>query len=195
MINRAVLTAMGRQPINLTGRRFGRLVAKERVGTAKGGTPIWQCLCDCGDTTQVRSANLLQNNTESCGCLQADLRNDFLYGRQTRVKVQPNAIEITYPIPTNLHPVLQRRYQMRWERVEREIKFNYPEPQPKTKRIARDNMNRIIEPIDLIALGKRKREDTLRVSIAIPFVPSSVVVGASVADRVRVMSAEEWARL
>src|SRR5882757_8272196 len=29
---------------------------------------IWECLCDCGDITKVRSARLLNGTTKSCGC-------------------------------------------------------------------------------------------------------------------------------
>ena len=194
---------MGRQPFNLTDRRFGRLVAKERVGSTLRRAPIWRCICDCGRTVTVKSDSLLQNNTKSCGCMQAEFRNDFfkqgpIRAGQTAALAAP--IKITYPIPSDLHPVLQRRYQMRWDRVEREIRLNLPEPQPKPKRIALDNLNQIIKPIDLIALGKRKaallttRADVLN-SIKIEIVPSSVVIGASITDRVRVMSADELARM
>lgn len=54
---------MGRPTIDLTGRRFGRLVvlreAPERHRTA-GGTPIrqWVCQCDCGRTVTLLQPNL-----------------------------------------------------------------------------------------------------------------------------------------
>src|ERR1035438_2979782 len=113
---------MGRQPFNLTDRRFGRLVAKERVGSTLRRAPIWRCICDCGRTVTVKSDSLLQNNTKSWGCLTTDVRNDFfkqgpIRAGQTAALAAP--IKITYPIPSDLHPVLQRRYQMRWDRVER----------------------------------------------------------------------------
>lgn len=52
---------------DLTGQRFGRLIAERYLGSK-----CWQCLCDCGQTTIVRSSPLLSKNihrqTRSCGC-------------------------------------------------------------------------------------------------------------------------------
>lgn len=65
---------MGRPTIDLTGRRFGRLVvlreAPERHRTA-GGTPIrqWVCQCDCGRTVTLLQPNLTKPKpAQSCGC-------------------------------------------------------------------------------------------------------------------------------
>lgn len=56
-----------------TGKRFGKLTAVKRVGKSnKIGnttTPFWECLCDCGNKTIVRSTNLISGHTTSCGCL------------------------------------------------------------------------------------------------------------------------------
>lgn len=60
------------------GDRFGRLVVLERIGTHifpnKSKTPIWRCLCDCGNYYNVISASLISGNTKSCGCLQEESR-------------------------------------------------------------------------------------------------------------------------
>ena len=50
--------------IDLSGQRFGRLIAVEYVGNSK-----WKCLCDCGNETEVFSSNLTKGRTKSCGCL------------------------------------------------------------------------------------------------------------------------------
>lgn len=52
---------------DLTGRRFGRLVARERIVSADS-IVRWQCACDCGAETEVTFANLLRGTTTSCGC-------------------------------------------------------------------------------------------------------------------------------
>lgn len=54
---------------DITGRRFGRLVALARVENASDGRPQWLCLCDCGKQKVVRSGSLKQGHTKSCGCL------------------------------------------------------------------------------------------------------------------------------
>ena len=55
--------------IDLTGRRFGRLVAQWPAGRAIGSIH-WLCLCDCGGLKVVAANKLKSGNTQSCGCLQ-----------------------------------------------------------------------------------------------------------------------------
>ncbi len=50
--------------LDLTGRRFGKLVAKHYDGEKRQ----WLCQCDCGRTHLVRSDNLRKGTTTSCGC-------------------------------------------------------------------------------------------------------------------------------
>ncbi len=54
--------------IDLTGQRFGRLTVIKRIGT-KNSSPLWECVCDCGRTTQVTTSRLRSENTRSCGCI------------------------------------------------------------------------------------------------------------------------------
>ncbi len=60
---------MGRKRLNLTGKRFGKLVAREDVGEV-GRSRLWLCDCDCGKETKVTSSSLGYGSTVSCGCLQ-----------------------------------------------------------------------------------------------------------------------------
>jgi hypothetical protein len=54
--------------INLSGIRFGRLVAIERAGK-RGKRTIWRCRCDCGNLHDVDYGNLTgQRPVRSCGC-------------------------------------------------------------------------------------------------------------------------------
>lgn len=59
--------------IDLTGQRFGRLTAVERVGTAKNRQSLWKCKCDCGNETVVHYGNLKSGHTISCGCLKKEI--------------------------------------------------------------------------------------------------------------------------
>ena len=66
---------MSRKPVDLTGQRFGRLVALERVPTQPyyaSGHMWWKCRCDCGQETLVRSNSLKQGAIRSCGCLRKE---------------------------------------------------------------------------------------------------------------------------
>lgn len=51
-----------------TGRRFGRLVVINWVGTDKWRHSLWECKCDCGNTVVATANNLRSGNTRSCGC-------------------------------------------------------------------------------------------------------------------------------
>ena len=52
--------------LNLAGKRFGRLTALKPVSPLK-----WECLCDCGVITLVRTVHLSRHHTQSCGCIRA----------------------------------------------------------------------------------------------------------------------------
>lgn len=53
---------------DLTGKQFGRLTVRKRVGTDNWRSPIWECICQCGNITNVTTHNLVSNHTTSCGC-------------------------------------------------------------------------------------------------------------------------------
>lgn len=59
--------------IDITGQRFGRLVAMEPTKQRKNGNVIWKCLCDCGKSHYVRLGDLKNSSTKSCGCLSKEL--------------------------------------------------------------------------------------------------------------------------
>lgn len=54
--------------VNLQGKRFGKLIVIEYVGS-KNGRAVWKCKCDCGNTVEVYSSYLKTGDTKSCGCI------------------------------------------------------------------------------------------------------------------------------
>lgn len=56
---------------DLTGQKFGRLTALEKVSFS--GAAKWKCLCECGNTVVVLGRSLSFGNTKSCGCLNKDV--------------------------------------------------------------------------------------------------------------------------
>ena len=59
---------------DLTGKRFGRLVALEPTDKRAllDGSVIWKCRCDCGNEEVFISVkDLNSNHTHSCGCLKS----------------------------------------------------------------------------------------------------------------------------
>lgn len=60
--------------IDLTGQRFGKLVALQCIDSinSKNSNKLWRCKCDCGnDNFITTSQHLRSGNTQSCGCLKS----------------------------------------------------------------------------------------------------------------------------
>lgn len=57
-------------PLDLRGKRFGRLLVLH-LDLTRGGRN-WVCRCDCGRTTVVHTGALRKGNTKSCGCFRLE---------------------------------------------------------------------------------------------------------------------------
>ena len=60
------------KPLDLTGQRFGKLIALRRLDEKKGKLFLWECQCDCGAICKVPGTYLKNGNTKSCGCGKYD---------------------------------------------------------------------------------------------------------------------------
>jgi hypothetical protein len=66
---------LGEPKYKYVGKRFGRLVVISKLNIkAKNGCPIVECICDCGNITNVIVSNLTSSSslTVSCGCYNRD---------------------------------------------------------------------------------------------------------------------------
>lgn len=71
------------QPIDLTGKRFGRLtVIQVTSKRSSQGDIYWKCICDCGKTVIVNGKSLRSSGQKSCGCLQREWA-DSQHNRRT----------------------------------------------------------------------------------------------------------------
>ena len=62
---------------DLTGQKFNRIKvlgeSSRRIQRAK----VWLCECDCGNTAEIRSTDLVGGHSKSCGCYRLDkIRTD-----------------------------------------------------------------------------------------------------------------------
>lgn len=62
---------MGRKIQDLTGQRFGKLIALREDGRNNGNV-LWCCKCDCGNYHSTRASNLKRGRTKTCGGCLAD---------------------------------------------------------------------------------------------------------------------------
>lgn len=68
---------------DISGQRFGRLVAVEMIGKDKQRNAIWLCKCDCGNEITTRGSSLRAGVSKSCGCLNAELAGERIKAIRT----------------------------------------------------------------------------------------------------------------
>ena len=73
--------ARNKRVVELTGRRFGRLVVLHRAPRRPDGRARWVCRCVCGRESVVDGKSLRSGNTRSCGCLSADKASERMASR------------------------------------------------------------------------------------------------------------------
>ena len=66
---------------DLTGQRFGKLVALYPTSARMHTCVVWHCSCDCGREADYPTATLLQGSAISCGCMHGG-EGENLAGRQ-----------------------------------------------------------------------------------------------------------------
>lgn len=54
---------------DITGKRFGLLVAIRPTKERRTGSVVWECRCDCGNIVLWSRKELLSRRTPNCGCL------------------------------------------------------------------------------------------------------------------------------
>lgn len=70
--------------IDISGQRFGHLVAIKPTGKRFRGYVIWECKCDCGNTHYTNVSALQRGNVKSCGCISS-------FAEQEIIKILQNA--------------------------------------------------------------------------------------------------------
>ncbi len=82
------------QPLNLTGKKYGTLTAKQRKDKAK--PPQWICQCDCGNTVIARTVDLTQGNTITCPHCLGEAQQTNTSSIKTTCLRKDNTVYIKY---------------------------------------------------------------------------------------------------
>ena len=86
--------------LDITGERYGRLVAIEYVGRANYGKQmksLWRFRCDCGQDFVTKIAFVRKGDTKSCGCYKRDvLENHVAPTRLAKGEASFNALYYRY---------------------------------------------------------------------------------------------------
>lgn len=75
--------------LDVTGQRYGDLVALYRSDRSTSRMSYWICQCDCGNRTEVQLGSIRSGHTTSCGCLKGKthgLRNTPEYAAWANMK-------------------------------------------------------------------------------------------------------------
>lgn len=55
-----------------TGHKFGKLTVVSRAPNSKRGQTMWNCICECGNTTVSFAGHLGNGSSKSCGCVRVE---------------------------------------------------------------------------------------------------------------------------
>ena len=76
--------------VDLTGKRFGKLIVTGFHKRDKHGRARWYCVCDCGNGKEALGRSLNIGQTISCGC-------DWQAKKIKNKPVYPDKLEYTHP--------------------------------------------------------------------------------------------------
>lgn len=78
-LRRGIVTHCGCGNIkNIAGQRYGKLTAVKPTDMRSGTNVVWECLCDCGNTTFTSVDHLRAGDAKSCGCLKKETRPEVM---------------------------------------------------------------------------------------------------------------------
>lgn len=81
---RKIQGELGAPAIDLTGERFGKLVAVSRAPNVIYGASsktAWRCVCDCGGKVTVETGSLRRGKTTKCWTCRANELREWHIGR------------------------------------------------------------------------------------------------------------------
>lgn len=64
---------MGAKALDITGHKYGRLIAISNTGRKCLRNYIWKFRCDCGKEVEIASGEVRRGKTVSCGCYRKEI--------------------------------------------------------------------------------------------------------------------------
>lgn len=79
--------------IDITNKKFGKLLTIKKIGSDKNKRVLWQCKCDCGNECIVVGRYLRTGDTKSCNhCRLNEIIPDWCYLEIYRQSIRRNII-------------------------------------------------------------------------------------------------------
>lgn len=85
---------------DLTGKKFERLSVTGMADRSKYKIIHWECACECGNKTEVRTNYLLSGHSRSCGCRTIDVRTTHGMSRTRQYRIYKAMIARCYKATT-----------------------------------------------------------------------------------------------
>lgn len=104
--------------IDLTGRKFGRLIViKRSLPNNKWNKTMWLCKCDCGTKKSIlgKSLTCKTEPTKSCGCINAELCRSGVKSKKELGFANFNALFLKYK-------ALARKHKRKFELTKKQFK-------------------------------------------------------------------------
>lgn len=72
--------------LDITNKRFGKLIAMQKAPSRSGKT-YWLCKCDCGNEKEVQTSHLVDGSIKSCGCVSHKKKEYPVVAFRKRIKI------------------------------------------------------------------------------------------------------------
>lgn len=89
-LQREIASKINKRNIDLTGMQFGRWTVlykvEDYIDENDRRFTMWHCQCICGTERDIKERNLIEGNTQSCGCLKDERKGSFnILNRRTNI--------------------------------------------------------------------------------------------------------------
>lgn len=177
--------------IDLTGKRFGRLVAISHDGRNKNKQTCWTFACDCGKVKSIVGQSVREGKVISCGCYMREWasQNSYKHGLSNHPCYQ-----VWHGMMSRCYDESNRNWKSygsrgikvcdRWHSMENFISDT--EPKPEGMSIDRINVNGDYAPDNwrwaTDEMQNRNRQDSINVvfnGIEMPASHASLLIGGS----------------
>ncbi len=93
------------QQKDITGQRFGKLIAIEPTEKRKNGGVVWKFQCDCGSIVEkiISEVTTKKNPTTSCGCSKSWFIGNHEHGKKYYSNLEKNCV-----MGTNIEQIRRR---------------------------------------------------------------------------------------
>ena len=86
---------------HLEGQRFGCLTVLSDTGKKQKNVKMWNCICDCGNTVEVRTDSLTSGRVVSCGCGKKKIKKIELLTKSRKLEEHTSEIFFNGKISKN----------------------------------------------------------------------------------------------